>query len=59
MSNKLSKNKVKQIIYSSLQESANNGIQVHRIDSVNSIIEIDYEKITIGYDDNVTNQKPN
>jgi len=46
MNNKLSKNKVKQIIYNSLQESANDGIQVHRIDSVNSIIEIDYEKIT-------------
>lgn len=41
-----SKNPVKNIIYDALQKSASDHIIIHRIDPKNSVMEIDYEKIT-------------
>ena len=40
-----SKNPVKNILYGALQKSVDY-ISIHRIDRENSIIDIDYEKIT-------------
>ena len=43
---KYSKNPVKDIIYTALQNSASESIVIHRIDQKNSAMEINYEKIT-------------
>lgn len=43
---KYSKNPVKDIIYQALQNSVTEHIVIHKIDNDNSIMEVDYEKIT-------------
>lgn len=43
---KYSKNPVKDIIYQALQNSVTEHIVMHKIDNDNSVMEVDYEKIT-------------